>query len=766
MIKKIHKIKHFGVFEDFKADLALPDFTERNIIYGWNYSGKTTFSRLISYLDKEKQIDPDYSNLEFDVELEDGTHITQNNRSTSPCKTVVFNSDFIGENLHFDSDEKIKGIKFAVGEVGTIHAQIKEIEKYLEKAHQIKDRNRIFIQQYNNIVANYTTIARQLTDLLNLGRSFNRTNVAAYVAEWNGISFENYVIKEGEEQQVLTTAISQKSGTIIDVTMKPTTRFEYLLNQVKVILNTVPAPFKDDKLLSSDNELYEWGKTGRTLYLQRPQLLRCAFCGGELTKERIEELNTYYTNEASKLKNRIDQIKSEINNEKQLFATLPWSLKSENDLAITCRQTYLEIKKSYQQVFINYSLLLDKLIDTLNEKYNASLFVAQKLCSLDESANHEMLQWISSAKQIFEDSNSTISGFSELQTQAKEQYKKHYVAKYLIENDYLNIDFKKRREEYWEEKIDQAIEDKENELKSLQNKLNSIDKGKEEINTFIKKFLNREDLSIEITEDKYFVLKRDGKTAKHLSDGEKTAIAFSHYMVLLKSLKDDHKLQDYIVFIDDPISSLDANHIAQIYSLITSFFFKKGLDPKQPDKICIFSNQLFISTHNFEFFSFINKASVFKNKNLNHRYNISRIGNDASIIKNMPKCYSDYNSEYVYLFSEINRAKEIKDSLNPGELFPEDKFYTLPNVIRRFLEVYTLIKLPGNKGEIDERVKELMGGTNELKILHNFSHFTSFERVTKHNELLSRIPDILDDVFTLLNKDPEHLKSLKEGIQE
>lgn len=132
--------------------------------------------------------------------------------------------------------------------------------------------------------------------------------------------------------------------------------------------------------------------------------------------------------------------------------TLPWSLKSENDLAITCRQTYLEIKKSYQQVFINYSLLLDKLIDTLNEKYNASLFVAQKLCPLDESANHEMLQWISSAKQIFEDSNSTISGFSELQTQAKEQYKKHYVAKYLIENDYLNIDFKKEEKSTGERK--------------------------------------------------------------------------------------------------------------------------------------------------------------------------------------------------------------------------------------------------------------------------------------------------------------------------
>ena len=59
-----------------------------------------------------------------------------------------------------------------------------------------------------------------------------------------------------------------------------------------------------------------------------------------------------------------------------------------------------------------------------------------------------------------------------------------------------------------------------------------------------------------------------------------------------------------------------------------------------------------------------------------------------------------------------------------------------------------------------------MGETNDLKILHNFSHFTSFERVTKHNELLSKLPDILDDVFVLLNKDPKHLKSLIEGITD
>lgn len=89
----------------------------------------------------------------------------------------------------------------------------------------------------------------------------------------------------------------------------------------------------------------------------------------------------------------------------------------------------------------------------------------------------------------------------------------------------------------------------------------------------------------------------------------------------------------------------------------------------------------------------------------------------------------------------------------------------MPNVIRRFLEIYTRIKLPGNHDEIDNRVRRLMkDGVNELKILHHFSHFTSLERVTKHSEIILQLPDITADLFKLLQKDQDHLNSLIEGI--
>lgn len=51
MIKRISSIKQFGVYNDFKWDANVPDFNDKNIIYGWNYTGKTTLSRLI-YINK------------------------------------------------------------------------------------------------------------------------------------------------------------------------------------------------------------------------------------------------------------------------------------------------------------------------------------------------------------------------------------------------------------------------------------------------------------------------------------------------------------------------------------------------------------------------------------------------------------------------------------------------------------------------------------------------------------------------------------------
>ena len=52
MLTEITKLKNFGIFTDFTWLPELPQFKKRNLIYGWNYSGKTTLSKLFTNFDR------------------------------------------------------------------------------------------------------------------------------------------------------------------------------------------------------------------------------------------------------------------------------------------------------------------------------------------------------------------------------------------------------------------------------------------------------------------------------------------------------------------------------------------------------------------------------------------------------------------------------------------------------------------------------------------------------------------------------------------
>jgi wobble nucleotide-excising tRNase len=81
-----------------------------------------------------------------------------------------------------------------------------------------------------------------------------------------------------------------------------------------------------------------------------------------------------------------------------------------------------------------------------------------------------------------------------------------------------------------------------------------------------------------------FELIRDGKKAYHLSEGECSLIAFCYFMAKLEDV--DTKGCKPIIWIDDPISSLDSNHIFFVYSLIKSEILSNNE-----------FEQLFVSTH-------------------------------------------------------------------------------------------------------------------------------------------------------------------------
>ena len=101
MIQTIPSVKDFGVFESFKWPAELPPFRRYNLIYGWNYSGKTTISRVFRCFELGRS-HQDFANAQVQLKSDDGKIHTLSAPTTAP-EFRVFNTDFVRENLSFDT---------------------------------------------------------------------------------------------------------------------------------------------------------------------------------------------------------------------------------------------------------------------------------------------------------------------------------------------------------------------------------------------------------------------------------------------------------------------------------------------------------------------------------------------------------------------------------------------------------------------------------------------------------------------------------------
>ncbi|MDR0866596.1 MAG: AAA family ATPase [Candidatus Symbiothrix sp.] len=238
---------------------------------------------------------------------------------------------------------------------------------------------------------------------------------------------------------------------------------------------------------------------------------------------------------------------------------------------------------------------------------------------------------------------------------------------------------------------------------------------------------------------------------------------------MISKIESINNFQDYIVFIDDPISSLDGNHIFQINSLLKETFFEQIPDTAQPTQLMwrMKCKQLFISTHNFEFFNLLKdlpKSGGLTNrkesKNRESRYFVSRNKNGA-LVENLPSVYNDYQSEYQYLFSEIAKFNKSKNQNTYPQLF------LLPNILRRFVEMYTLTKYPV-ADEVNIRADKVFGiekSKRILKPLHYFSHFNNIDRIGKQSEFIVDVGTACKELLQYIQKkDKLHFEALQSII--
>jgi wobble nucleotide-excising tRNase len=197
------------------------------------------------------------------------------------------------------------------------------------------------------------------------------------------------------------------------------------------------------------------------------------------------------------------------------------------------------------------------------------------------------------------------------------------------------------------------------------------------LNKLLKSYLGHHKITLAPTEQGYQICRDEKPSNKPLSEGEKTAVAFCYFVTALTA--EGRKIEDVIVVIDDPVSSLDTRAMSHVVGMIRLRFSK--------------CTQFFVLTHNLDFMremkKWLNKKRL--DGEASFLFVETRIYDDqtrSSKIVEMPALIREYESEYHYLFSLA--CMLVGDPGKAGGFL-----YLMPNAMRKVLETFLAFKQPG-----------------------------------------------------------------------
>lgn len=376
---------------------------------------------------------------------------------------------------------------------------------------------------------------------------------------------------------------------------------------------------------------------------------------------------------------------------------------------------------------------------------------------------------IAKVKDLMDKNNSKTQNLENIKNQTRQKIKFSRIAKFLKdieyfknleEEDKLNKDIKTIRK--FLEITQQEINKNEELIKSKKESMSNEQAGADKINKYLKSYFGNNALEFRAIEGNKseFKIYRNGNEANNLSEGECSLMGFCYFIA---------KLQDAdrasIIWIDDPISSLDSNHIFFIFSLIDSELF----DAKE-----LKYHQLFISTHNLEFLKYIKRLKAISDGRIdeNKKVNLYLIEKDenGSRIKDMPKFLKSYTTEFNYLFEQIYNQKDVGNI--EDENIRTTLIYNFGNNLRKFLEVYLFYKYPTVKSfgvEVLERFfksdDDKAASSLVNRCVNELSHLREImERGMKPLDIPESKKIAKFVLETIKRKDPEQYEALCESI--
>ncbi len=779
MINKIDIIE-FGSFKDYRWDCTFTRsecFGSRNVIYGRNYSGKTTLSRIFRCVEN-RSLHEDFLNGDFTFTLDDGSIINQSALHNTNMNIRVYNSDFRKDNLSFLYDKKGEVLPFTI--LGEKNIEIEKCIEEMKVKLEVETNNlgtEAIEKSIKGELKKLTNSIKKLENTIDIKIRDKASNIkidndlfkaSSQKKEYNkndlinDIQFARKITSVERDQ--LRSLLVEESKKSIDLLKEINFNFQSIFEETRKLLLKEVKPSKSIEYLFNNSALQEWVRRGMDYHYE--QRVTCAFCGQELPDKLWEKLDAHFTKEAEAYKNEIQELMKNINSQIE---------RAESYIRVSEEAFYSKYKIDFRRIINDWNDLMEQhknnlkvLYDTLKGK-SEDIFKKDdidriKIIDMSDKLNICMI----SLNSIIEKNNGYSEEFLNEQERARRSLRYDEINKFIADIDYEdNIKVIKKEKDTLQKKIEEKIVKEElisvikREIRELESKLNDELKAAEQVNIYLKNFLGHPELSLEVEEAEpkaknTFWIKRNDEIAYNLSEGEQSLISFCYFLATLKDISNP---LDYIVFIDDPICSLDCSNIFYIFSLLDSEIARKDY------------KQIFISTHNLDLLKYLQKISKpSTNKRYNNCYFVidKKTSNGEawkSRISIMPDYLKKYATEFIYLFEQIYIvANEEQDDEN------YHVFYSFPNSARKFLESYMFFKYPDCNMTNDKKLYAFFGnGTGVVALLNRinneFSHGEDqFDRLTKPID----IPEFKNDAKLILDalkeKDNEQYKAFCSSI--
>lgn len=705
MIRRIQSIKEFGVFEDFQWPPSLPEFKQFNLIYGWNYSGKTTLSRAFRCFE-QRLTHVDFAGAHVQLSAVDGTSHDFSTLNSAPVFRV-FNSDFVRENLSFTDSSAIPILVLGAEDIAN-QAKLKatKVEREtlaLKIDSDIKKRAAIEAGLDKSLTVYARDFVKtQLTEL-----NYDRRRFEPKVVECKGTP-ERYLLDDAALARCLAiyratekkSALSAKTSSLSSVTA--------LKEKASTLLRKVVSAANPILRLKEDPTVERWVDEGRRLHAEKNN---CQFCGQRLPHDLIAELSGHFSADYEKLMTELAELAVAIH----AAAEETVEIEHKADFYEEFSERFASEKRNFEQLLRARTSTLDALLVAATTK-KTKAFTAIELPPVDDPTV-QITNSIEAVNKTIAEHNKRTAEFDKKRQDAFSKLEKHYAALFVREEKYI-------QQLLLIEELKATIVGQQSEVGRLDKDIREIEqavseeaKGAERINQLLVAYFGRDDLRISVSPQKRFQIVRGNLVAKNLSEGEKTAIAFAYFITRVQDGR--HSLADTRIVIDDPISSLDANHLFNTYALIKT----------QLGACC----QLFISTHSFEFYNLVREWAFDDEKDTKKPqanwkkwsiFFLKRSDEGKSVLTEIPKELLKFKSEYHYLFSILYHFD--KETIETFELL-----LSLPNVVRRFMEAFGGIMIPlstGLNGKMERLFADNVERERVWKFINNYSHNTTITR--------------------------------------